>query len=345
MNSPLCFVAAGSGGHLVPCVTIAHNYHQNTNTSIMFFTADKPLENSILEQYDWIKNLHQLRLAKWPGKQIWLYPSFIFSFVSSCISSFNLLKKTRPYKIISMGGVISIPVCLAGRLLGIPIELYELNAVPGKANRFLSLFAQRIYICFEQAQSKLPTSKCILTPYPIRFGLQYNLAHTKKSGAGKTLLILGGSQGSIFINTLIMTWILKSPVAPSLAIIHQTGRDHIDTLSRFYYEHGIAARVFDYDNALDSYYREADLIVCRAGAGTLFETLFFQKSCITIPLENCADNHQMANAQALAERYPHLITVLRQPDLEKDPELFEYAIRITLHYEGQLSGFSPSVNT
>ncbi|MBI2775169.1 UDP-N-acetylglucosamine--N-acetylmuramyl-(pentapeptide) pyrophosphoryl-undecaprenol N-acetylglucosamine transferase [Candidatus Dependentiae bacterium] len=346
MNSPICFVAGGSGGHVVPCATIAQEYRERTNAPFLFFTSDRALEHSILKNYSFIENPEKLRLKKFPGWRFWLYPSFIVSFAKSCSAAFSVLKKNKPSKIISFGGAISIPVCLSGALLGIPIELYELNAIPGKAVRLLSYFAQRIYICFEQALDKLPTSKCILTPYPVRFKTAKReplaLAQPKEH---KTILVLGGSQGSAFINSFIKNWIKESPLAPSLHIIHQTGAQHRAELMEFYTANRVTAHVFDYDNALDAYYQQADLVVCRAGAGSLFETLFFQKPCITIPLENCADNHQNANASAFAERYPELVYILRQNDLVTDPELFDYAVRIALNYEGQESGLPPSVNT
>ncbi|HEX2978286.1 MAG TPA: UDP-N-acetylglucosamine--N-acetylmuramyl-(pentapeptide) pyrophosphoryl-undecaprenol N-acetylglucosamine transferase [Candidatus Babeliales bacterium] len=346
MNNPICFVAGGSGGHVVPCVTIAQEYRERTNAPFLFFTSDRALEHSILKNYSFIENTEKLHLKKFPSLRFWRYPSFIVSFTKSCAAAFSLLKKKRPSKIISFGGAISIPVCLSGAALGIPIEIYEFNAIPGKAVRLLSYFAQRIYICFEQALDKLPASKCILTPYPVRFKTAKREALTPvERKEHKTILVLGGSQGSAFINSFVKNWLIESPLAPSLHIIHQTGAQHVGELAEFYKINGLAAQVFDYDNALDAYYHQADLVVCRAGAGSLFETLFFQKPCITIPLENCADNHQNANAVALAERYPELVYVLRQSDLVTDPELFDYALRIALHYEGQESGLPPSVNT
>lgn len=349
MKTSFCFVAGGSGGHSIPCLTVAHNYrHHYPQASIIFFTSARMLDQKISEEYPWLSRVEHLKLSSFPTWRVWRYPLFFWFILKSFIKAFAILRSTRPNKLISMGGFISIPVCLAASLLAIPIELYELNAVPGKAVRFLSFFAQRIFICFEQAQLKLPEAKCIFTPYPIRFS-NNTAAHPKKlfsPAQNLTLLIVGGSQGSVFINTTIKKWLsLPNRLSLPLTIIHQTGTHHLNDMRKFYEHAGINAHVFDYHHQLDSYYQQADIVVCRAGAGTLFELLFFNKMCITIPLEECADNHQYANAVALAQKYPDLISVVRQDELKKDPELLDCALRLKLFHEGQPSGFEPNPNT
>ena len=93
---------------------------------------------------------------------------------------------------------------------------------------------------------------------------------------------------------------------------------HNENLQNFYKTIGINGTVFAYEQNLAPYYQIADLIICRSGAGTLFETLFFKKTCITIPLETTTTDHQLDNAYALQEEYPHLFYVLRQKDLQQD---------------------------
>lgn len=349
MKNFFYFVAGGSGGHSVPCLTVAHNYRQRyPDASIIFFTSTRMLDKKISEEYPWLSRVEHLSLSAFPAWRLWRYPLFFWLVIKSFIKAFAILRNSKPNKLISMGGFISIPVCLAASLLAIPIELYELNAVPGKAVRFLSFFAHRIFICFEQAQSKLPEAKCILAPYPIRFSNNQNIVPKKlfSPALNLTLLIVGGSQGSAFINTIIKKWLsLPNRLSIPLTIIHQTGTHHLDNMRKFYQQAHINAHVFDYHHQLDSYYQQADIVVCRAGAGTLFELLFFNKRCITIPLEECADNHQYANALALAQKYPDLISIVRQYELQKDPELLDCALRLKLFHEGQPSGFEPNPNT
>ena len=235
-----------------------------------------------------------------------------------------------------MGGLISIPVCLAGKLLRIPIELYELNVEPGKAVNFLSKFVSKINICFDETEKYFPFKKCNLVSYPIRFSesekklskleaiKKINLSEDKK-----TILILGGSQGSVFINNLFKDFILQNNnINNKIQVIHQTGSDKFDW-ELLYKENLICAITFDFSDNIEQYYLAADIVVCRSGAGSLSEILFFQKKCITIPLEINSNNHQLLNAKSLEKKHPDLFCVLRQSDVTKNPNLFSEKIKKT----------------
>lgn len=228
-----------------------------------------------------------------------------------------------------MGGLVSLPVCFAAKLLRIPISIYELNAVPGKAVTLLAKTGADIYTCFKKTAQFFPKNKCLFSAYPIRYsantlkiGKQKALKEIGLSPNKPTILILGGSQGSIFINTLIKQWIVSQPEqVKNVQIIHQTGSYDTTDWNIFYATHGISAHSFTYQDNLGIYYQAADIIICRSGAGTLFESIFFKKFIITIPLQSSATtNHQVDNANAFKKQYPHLIWVMNQKMLKKFPE-------------------------
>ena len=100
-----------------------------------------------------------------------------------------------------------------------------------------------------------------------------------------------------------------------LQVIHQLGDSTLNEWQALYAAHGIPALVFSFNHAIEYCYAASDLVLCRAGAGTLFELLFFQKKCITIPLETTENNHQLFNAQAFVHEYPHMIRMFRQQEL------------------------------
>ena len=116
-----------------------------------------------------------------------------------------------------MGGYISLSVCLAARILHIPIDLFELNAVPGKAVTWLAPLARKIYVCFDQTKSFFKKEKVELTEYPIRFGSEDRIPKASAQvqlGLDPwkvTLLVLGGSQGSRSINELIKKLFIDHP--------------------------------------------------------------------------------------------------------------------------------------
>jgi UDP-N-acetylglucosamine--N-acetylmuramyl-(pentapeptide) pyrophosphoryl-undecaprenol N-acetylglucosamine transferase len=235
------------------------------------------------------------------------------------------LRRHKPQKIISTGGYIALPVCLTATLLRIPIELYELNALPGMATRALAPLATTISCCFKEAFPFFAKKKVRYAPYPIRFtpSIHQPTLPAHFSVDRKTILVIGGSQGSHFINTAITTWLAQTTCIATVQIIHQTGIAHLQTCRDFYALHNIPALVFDYDDRIEQYYRCADLVICRSGAGSLFETLFFNKPCITIPLETKSTDHHIYNARACVRTHPNLFNIIEQKKLAEEPLLLD----------------------
>jgi UDP-N-acetylglucosamine--N-acetylmuramyl-(pentapeptide) pyrophosphoryl-undecaprenol N-acetylglucosamine transferase len=329
--STLCFVAGKSGGHIIPALTQAYRYlDSNPKGRILFFTTTSTLDTTIMQSHPTLQ-VHTLKLDSIRPKNVSRYPLYMIQSIRACIKAWKVLHSSKPSKIISMGGYVSIPVCIAAIVLRIPIEVYELNAIPGKTVRFLAPFATKIFTCFTQAQRYFPVRKCFLTQYPIRFDTAAVLSNRDTfysnlgfSSTKKTIFICGGSQGSTFINSMIRSWInLSHHIYTQIQIIHQTGSaESTDSLRQFYRENTIPAYVFSFEPDLHIYYAVADIVVCRAGAGMLFEVAAFAKECITIPLELQANDHQLANARAFSENYPTRTTILRQKDLLEDKTLF-----------------------
>jgi UDP-N-acetylglucosamine--N-acetylmuramyl-(pentapeptide) pyrophosphoryl-undecaprenol N-acetylglucosamine transferase len=325
----IAIAAARSGGHIIPGMTLAHQYCQaHPNTNIIFFSTHHSFDQKIISEHT-VPVIHiALSLDNVPTK--WYhYPKFAIQCVNSLCKSLYYLIRHRPEKVILMGGYISIPVCLAAFLLRIPREVYELNAIPGSATKLLAPFATTIHVCFKSAQKYFNKKKTIISNYPLRFEksilspvncpVQLGLNNTKK-----TLLILGGSQGSLELNKSLATCIAENPTLQSkINIIHQTGAQDTTDWEQVYKTMAIDSIVFDYKHDLSCYYKAADLIIGRAGAGTIFETLFFSKPCILIPLEIAGNTHQLNNAQAIAQEYPELFTVVRKNETESLGKVLE----------------------
>lgn len=328
----ICFVAGRSGGHIIPCITLARNYKQEDPTrELLLFSTNTSLDEHIVTKESPFDHWVPLPLENVPYTKWLRYPLFTLQLITSFIKSIFYLWKYDVQRVISLGGYISIPVCLAARLLRINVELFEVNVLPGKAISFLAPYATTISVCFEATKKHLPaTSNFVLRDYPIRFSSEMGLLKKEDArrlvgldATKKTLVIVGGSQGSLFINTTIKAWVTScAPLHHNLQIIHQTGAadDHTNW-QEFYRTLGIPAITFDYSHDMATYYAAADLIVCRAGAGTLFEIGFFNKQCITIPLETPSTDHQLHNGLTIAKLWPDLVTVIRQKTIEKNPQI------------------------
>ena len=127
---------------------------------------------------------------------------------------------------------------------------------------------------------------------------------------------------------MIKQCIIQNPEAfKNIQIIHQAGAQDTTDWNSFYKKHKIDAVTFDFSKTLHTYFSIADLVVCRSGAGSLFETAFFKKPCITIPLETKQNSHQVLNAVEMQKLYPKFFTVIRQNELQMQPKKLFDAIR------------------
>ncbi len=330
-NKVICVVAGRSGGHIIPGIIYVKNFTQtHPNYSVLLFSTDTQLDRSIIALYPYVFSYVPLTLRGVPGKKVWLYPLFFWEFVKAFFKSMGYLRAQRPERVVSMGGYISLPVSLAAWMLRIPVELFELNAVPGKAIRWLAPLAGKIYICFDEAKGYFKREKNMLTDYPLRFTAEDRVTqasgriHLGLDQSKKTVLILGGSQGSKSINDLMIAVFKDRPdIASNIQVIHQAGASQEKPLEHFYEKHNIRALVFDYMHDLHYCYAAADLVIARAGAGTLFELLFFSKRAILIPLEIAMTDHQLDNAKALVRQRPDLFSLIRQGEIASHKRFYE----------------------
>lgn len=222
---------------------------------------------------------------------------FLLSFVESILH----LLRTRPVLIMSKGGFVSVPVCLAGFLLGVPIILHSSDSVPSLSDRIIGRIARTI--CTGFPESAFPTSlqkKAVQTGNPVRpsvFAGSHAAGQriTGFSGRRPVLMIIGGSQGSVALNEAIEK---NFQALLDLAdIIHLTGegkminRQH----ARYFPRTTVLAE-------LPHLYGFADLVVTRAGAGVLSELAALKKAAIVVPLPGVAHDHQVKNAEFLAAR-------------------------------------------
>lgn len=340
-NRPtICFAAAHSGGHILPCLTLAQQLH--VQHRVLFLSLDRPLERALLQAAPAIDQLTYLELPKFPYRQFWRYPRFIVQFLRSVRASYQTLKQAQVTRVITTGGVSAIPVCYAAKLLRIPIEVYELNLEPGRAVQLIAPLAQTIKVCFPGAKRHFRANdqaRCTVVRYPVRF-TPAALAYTKTAVlqtqsdrlAGftvnrKTIFILGGSQGSAYLNQLAVE-LLELPLNFPIQVIHQVGDQHanrsldkVAALQQLYQDHQIPAYVFSYDADLAPLYTLADVVITRAGAGVLAELAFFSRPAVVVPLQTAQTAHQVKNAASWQQLYPQLFRVLEQPALEQEPAL------------------------
>jgi UDP-N-acetylglucosamine--N-acetylmuramyl-(pentapeptide) pyrophosphoryl-undecaprenol N-acetylglucosamine transferase len=179
--------------------------------------------------------------------------------------------------------------------------IHEQNAFPGLSNRILGRVVNRTFISFAESDRHFPRHKSILTGNPIRRRLRpEGIVRERGAEAKFTLFIFGGSQGAHRLNLAMMEALghLRD-LRARLQIIHQTGDKDYPEVLEAYRREGFAAEVHPFIHDMDRAYGAADLVLCRAGASTLFELMAMGKPGILVPYPYAANDHQTLNARAL----------------------------------------------
>jgi UDP-N-acetylglucosamine--N-acetylmuramyl-(pentapeptide) pyrophosphoryl-undecaprenol N-acetylglucosamine transferase len=330
-----CFVAGVSGGHILPALNLAHHYQkQDPHARIIFITTQNDLDTTVMRDTSDIEH-HSMHLKPVPYRMWYKLPQFTYQLLSTFVKSIRIFLREKPKSVITTGSHLALPVCVAAWILRIPIELVALDIEPGRTLIALAPLATTISICFKEAQQYFPRKQCVVCPYPLSKTI-HSLTETREElleelgfdSDKKTILIVGGSQGSVSLNNAVKTLLNAYPdAARTLQFIHQTGSSDATDWQSVYAAHGITAHAFAYNPKLVRYYIAADCIITRAGSGSLHEIMHLKKQCIIIPLITSTTHHQRANAHAMKERHPELVQVIEQEALNKDTNQLMHAIQ------------------
>lgn len=309
----------GTGGHIFPAFSVAEEFRAyHSNVEIVYVCGEKDIEDEIFRIVKKEKVI-PVQSAPFRGAKSFLQPSFLIKLIKGFTKSLSFLKKEKPQVVVGFGGYFSFPVILAAKYLGIQTMIHEQNVVPGTANKYLAKWVDRVALSYEETKQYLHVkSQVRVTGNPIRSSIEKD---TRREALGffdfsdnrKTLLVLGGSQGSESINTLFMAAlkILPSAIKSQMQVLHLCGKMPLDQAGAAYDEHGIPARVFSFFDRMDLAYGVADFAIGRAGATFLAEVKSKNIPAILIPYP-FAGGHQIANAKVFCASSPG--TMLEQKD-------------------------------
>jgi UDP-N-acetylglucosamine--N-acetylmuramyl-(pentapeptide) pyrophosphoryl-undecaprenol N-acetylglucosamine transferase len=301
-SEQIVYVAAHSGGHIIPAITLAKN---NQLKDKFLISSNQKLDIKIIEQNAPSFECLLLDLPHTPQqKSFFVYASWLYKCFKSFILSLKYLFSFKNCKVVSTGGVLSIPVCLAAKLLNKPIELYEFNVKPGKSSRILASLADKIFVIYQETAKLIKHNNIEVTKYPIKWSAyqkptEIEINDFKKNFGDKkyVILIVGGSQGAKGLNNLVTNWFSKCQL-DDCTIIHQTGPEN--KAQQFYKTKQINGYTYEFIENLKPFYQMADLVISRAGAGAIAEGLWSKAQIVLVPLQGAAENHQLQNAQAAA---------------------------------------------
>jgi UDP-N-acetylglucosamine--N-acetylmuramyl-(pentapeptide) pyrophosphoryl-undecaprenol N-acetylglucosamine transferase len=295
------FAGGGTGGHLFPGLAIAQELMtRNKRNTIVFVSTGNALERSVLNDTGF--KLETITAEGIKGRGLWNQAKSALKIPKGIIEALRILKRYKPELTIGLGSYSAGPVVIGAWLLGTKIVLHEQNILPGITNRILARFADRIYVSFDDTQTRFDPRKVRLTGNPVRRELlNAQQGHAVTRGPESfCVLVIGGSQGAHSINMTMIEALEYLTQKENLFFIHQTGSADEQVVSMAYQKRNIAAKVQSFFRDMAPLYKQADLIICRAGATTVAEVTAMGKAVIFIPFPFAADDHQALNAGTLA---------------------------------------------
>ena len=310
------FTGGGTGGHVVPIIAVARELRKAypQKKLQLFYLGPKDEFGRVLLSQEGIKVKEILagkirRYFSWkPILQNIL--DILFKVPLGIIQAFFYIFFLSPDIIFSKGGFGSIPGVIAGKMLFVPVILHESDVAPGASNKFLSKFVSKVFVSFPKTEY-FPLKKIIEIGNPVRKEVMEGPEEEAKdffklSSQKPILLILGGSQGAQRVNDKILE--VLTQLLENFEIIHQCGERNFQEVKAgagvvISQEQRKIYHLYPFlkEPELRKAYVLADLVISRAGSGSIFEIAAAGKPSILIPLPDSAQNHQIKNAYAYAE--------------------------------------------
>lgn len=307
-NSPKIIISGGgTGGHIFPAVAIANALKRLVpSCEILFVGANGRMEMEKVPAAGY--KIIGLNIAGMQRGSILKNLSLPFKVIGSVQKALNIIKDFKPDAVVGVGGYASGPLLYAASLKGIPYLIQEQNSYAGVTNKWLGRKAAKICVAFDEMDQFFPADRILKTGNPVRKEV-VDIKGKHHAGAEllkldplkKTILVTGGSLGAGTLNKSIEKH-LPEILAEDVQVIWQTGKFYykgiMERLGENYHPN---VRILEFLNKMDLAYAAADVIISRAGAGTIAELCLIKKPVILVPSPNVAEDHQTKNALALVK--------------------------------------------
>lgn len=297
----------GTGGHIYPAVSIAEAFKKkNKNTKLLYVGRKQGLESELVPKLGIEFRPISIEYKK---RGIVGAVKHVLSLISSLFEARRIIKAYNPDIIVGTGGYVSGPVMFVGALMGVKTAVHEANAFPGRANKMLSRYVDKVMISFEESETAFKDKeKVVLTGNPVRqdfYGLDREKCRREVGVSDDEFLILsvGGSGGAKKINDVMIEIMTKYSGDNRYKIIHVTGKSYYERLMkqlqdmRLTFEDNI--QIVPYVYNMPEHMGAADMMITRTGASTLAEISITGTPAILVPSPNVKDNHQEYNARSM----------------------------------------------
>lgn len=298
----------GTGGHIFPALSIADGLRKRfPDCQILFVGAEGKMEMEKVPAAGY--SITGLPVAGFHRGEIWRNLSFLPKLLKSLMKARKVVKEFKPDVVIGVGGYASGPTLRQANSLGIPTVLQEQNSYAGVTNKILGKKAKKICVAYDKMDRFFPAEKIVYTGNPVRSGLLVN--SEKKEEALKyfgvlankpVILVLGGSLGARTINQSIAAGLEKIEKS-KVQVIWQTGKYYYQDMKTMLNKAEVSnIRLYEFISRMDLAYSLSDVVISRAGAGTIAELCIVGKPSILVPSPNVSEDHQTHNAMSLVEK-------------------------------------------
>lgn len=337
----------GTGGHIFPAISIANAIKaQHPDAKILFVGAEGRMEMKRVPAAGY--EIKALPICGFDRKNLLKNILVLFKILKSQRMAKKIIREFKPMVAVGVGGYASGPTLNVAESLGIPTLLQEQNSYAGVTNKLLARNASKICVAYEHMDRFFPKDKIILTGNPIRQDLLNN-DQTKEQVCERfkmkpdkpTILIIGGSLGAQTLNRSVMTR-LQEIAQSNIQIIWQCGGYYFNQILEELTQQGQPDNLFvtDFISNMKEAYAAADLVVSRAGAGSISELCCLGKPVILVPSPNVAEDHQTKNALALVDKEAALYV----KDADAERRLIPLAIE-TVQNQEKLKKLSKNIKT
>ena len=297
----LMIMAAGTGGHIFPGLAIAQTMRAR-GWEVSWLGTAHGMEQELVPKHGIA--MDAIDFSGMRGKGLKHTVSGAFKMLAGFAACFGYIGSRKPDVVLGMGGYVTVPGGMMARLRGVPLVLVNADAALLLSNKTLTPLAQKVCFGFP-ANFGRAAGKAVVTGNPVRQEI-LDLAGPEQRFAGREgplrILVVGGSLGAKALNDNLPAALALIPADQRPLVTHQSGKKNIDALRSSYAQAGVTANVVDFIDDMACAYRDADLIICRAGAITLSELTAAGVASVLVPLVASTTSHQRDNAQWMARQ-------------------------------------------
>lgn len=308
-------MAGGTGGHVFPALAVARLLRER-GYSIVWLGTRHGIEARLVPAeglpVEWV-SIGGLR-----GKGAGTLLAAPFRLARALRESLTAVRKHRPLAVVGLGGFVSGPGGLAAWLSRRPLVIHEQNAIAGYTNRLLAPLARAVLAAFPGAFRSGRQASVIGNPVRREFfALPAPDVRFRSRGDRVRLLVVGGSQGAVKLNTVVPFAVARLTGSVRFEIRHQAGPRWIEAARKSYADAGVQAAIAPFIDDMAEAYGWADLVICRSGALTVSELAAAGVGSILVPFPAAVDDHQTANARFLVREGAALLIPDRELSAER----------------------------